>query len=58
MKVIKNNARDYDCYWNENEQKWEGLLKATTYHDNDNLPEVENGKVLDWNDVVGLTPAS
>ena len=38
MKVIKNNARDYDCYWNENEQKWEGLLKATTYHDNDNLP--------------------
>lgn len=55
MKVIKNIVRDYDCYWNTKEQKWTGLIDATVFDDSENVTEVEEGKLLDWNDVTGLS---
>lgn len=58
MKVIKNIVRDYDCYWNAEEQKWTGLINATVFDDNENVAEVEEGKLLDWNDVVGLNSSN
>ena len=55
MKVIKNIVRDYDCYWNAETNKWTGLINATVFDDNENVAEVEEGKLLDWNDVTGLS---
>lgn len=55
MFVIKNIKRSYDCYLTEN-NTWEGLLKAKTFKTEDEAKTAltEDGKILDWSDVVRL----
>lgn len=52
--VIKNKVRTYDCYWNETKQKYTGLLDATLYDNKETLPNVEEGEVVSYNEVIGL----
>lgn len=52
ISVIKNTKLPYDCYWNEADQKWTGLLLATRYNEGDTIPTVENGNVVDYFELV------
>ena len=50
MTVIKRTGIAYDSYWNEEDQKWGGLINATIY--NSNAPVVENGEVVDYREIT------
>lgn len=46
--VVKDSKGHYDRYWNEDEGKWVGLIKATRYtkEEVDASPIPENGVVM------------
>lgn len=55
MFVIKNIKRGYNCYLTEN-NTWKGLLEAKVFKTEEEANSflTEEGKVLSWNEVVGL----
>lgn len=54
MLVIKASNRDYPSYWNEEKQKWGGLLEATVYTDKEPA-KVDGGEVVDYRVITGLS---
>ena len=52
MTVIKRTGIAYDSYWNEEGQKWGGLINATIY--SGNAPVVENGEVVDYREITNI----
>lgn len=48
--VIKNTIVKYNAYWNEEKNKWVGLLEATKY--TDKPANVKNGEILTWDEVL------
>lgn len=54
MLVIKATNRSYPSYWNEEKQKWGGLLEATVYTDKE-LAKVDGGEVVDYRVITGLS---
>lgn len=52
MLVIKRKNVGYASYFNAHEQKWGGLLEATIYTGNE-VPEVKDGEVVDYRELVG-----
>jgi len=54
MNVIKATNRDYPAYWNEEKQKWGGLLEATIYTENSSLPTLENSEVVSYRKLTGI----
>jgi len=54
MFIIQNAKRSYNCYLSENNE-WKGLLEAKTFKTKDEITNVpEDGKIVEWNEVVGL----
>lgn len=54
MLVIKATNRSYPSYWNEEKQKWGGLLEATVYTDKEPA-KVDGGEVVDYRVITGLS---
>jgi len=52
MLVIKRKNVSYASYYNAHEQKWGGLLEATIYTGNE-VPEVKDGEVVNYRELVG-----
>lgn len=52
MLVIKRKNVGYASYFNAHKQKWGGLLEATIYTGNE-VPEVKDGEVVDYRELVG-----
>lgn len=52
--VVKDSNGYYDRYWNKDEGKWGGLLKATlfTKEEVNNSPLPENGVVVNYDNVI------
>jgi len=53
MLIIKNNSRNYKCYWSATKNKWSGLLEATIYTDNE-VPNIKDGEIIDYRKEIGL----
>lgn len=53
MLVIKRKNISYASYYNAHEQKWGGLLEATIYTGNE-VPEVKDGEVVNYRELVGV----
>ena len=54
MLVIKATNRSYPSYWNEEKQKWGGLLEATVYTEKSTPPTVENGELVSYRKLTGI----
>lgn len=53
MLVIKRKNISYNSYFNEETNKWGGLLNATIYVDNKDIPNIEDGEIIDYRKLIG-----
>lgn len=51
MNVLKRTNVSYDTYWNNEKQKWGGLIDATIF--DENTPNIENSEVVDYRVITG-----
>lgn len=56
--VIKDSKGFYDRYWNNDLNKWTGLIQATrfTKEEADNFTKPENGELVNYNDLLKVKP--
>ena len=56
--VIKDSKGFYDRYWNKDENKWSGLIKAThfTKEEIDQFTLPENGEIVNYDDLLKVKP--
>jgi len=52
--VVKSTKRSYPAYYNANENKWGGLLQATIYKAESDVPNIEDSEAVDYRKEVGL----
>ena len=51
MNVLKRTNVSYDAYWNNEKQKWGGLIEATIFEEE--TPNIENSEVVDYRVITG-----
>lgn len=52
MNVLKRTNVRYDAYWNNEKQKWGGLIEATIF--DGETPIIENSEVVDYRVITGV----